>query len=108
MPPIDDFFEYFKETNSSSSIETLNLDQAGFSPDDADEILNIPISEKEISDAISSLKNGKPAGLDCILNEYIVNTEQLLMPLYFKLSNIIFETGILPESWLVGKNKTDI
>ena len=25
------------------------------------------------------------------------------MSLYFKLFNIIFETGILPESWLEGK-----
>ena len=35
MPPVEDFFEYFKETNSSSNKETLNFDDAG-------EILNIP------------------------------------------------------------------
>ena len=71
------------------------------------------MSEQEIYTTIRNLKSSKSAGFDGILNEYIKCTQNVLMPLYSKLFNIIFETGILPDTWLEGrirpifKNKGD-
>ena len=61
------------------------------------------ITQTEISSAIRGLKLGKSPGYDEILNEYIKCTEHLLMPVYIKLFNTIFDTGTLPEAWLEGK-----
>ena len=48
------------------------------------------------------VKNGKSCGDDLIMNEYIKSTCEIFMPVYVKLFNIIFDSGNVPESWLVG------
>ena len=48
------------------------------------------------------LKSGKAFGNDGILNEYIKNTIDDLMPIYVKLFNIILDTGIVPDTWSLG------
>ena len=76
--------------------------ESEYDADNADIILNSKISEEKISTAINGLKLGKSPGHDEILNEHIKSTKFLFMPLYIKLFNIIFDTGILPEVWLEG------
>ena len=44
-------------------------------------------------------------GDDQVKNEYIKSTIHLLLPLYEKLFNIIFSSGIVPNSWLEGNVK---
>lgn len=103
MPPLSKFYEHFKDINSSSDSETFSFDEYDFNIHDANETLNTVITENEIASAIRGLKLGKASGYDEILNEYIKCTQDLLMPCYIKLFNIIFDTGILPEAWLEGK-----
>lgn len=55
-----------------------------------------------VKKVVSNLKNGKASGSDEILNEYIKNTIDDLMPIYFKLFNLILDTGIVPDSWSNG------
>ena len=49
-----------------------------------------------------------------MLNEHIKSTINIMLPIYVKLVNIVFDTGVIPESWLTGnilliyKNKGDI
>ena len=68
----------------------------------------------EINEAAKSLKNNKSPGIDEILNEHIKASVPHLLPTYHKLFNIIFDKGIIPDSWLIGnilsiyKNKGDI
>ena len=64
--------------------------------------LDAPITEVEIKTCVNRLRNNKAAGIDCIVNEYIKNTIDLLCPLYVILFNKILDTGILPDEWLVG------
>ena len=47
-------------------------------------------------------KKKKPPWADGILNDYFKNSSPLLIPIYFKLFNIILNTGILPDSWTLG------
>lgn len=78
-----------------------------------DNILNTRITSAEISKCIINLKNGKAPAEDKILNEYIKSSKELLLPIYEKLFNVIFDSGIMPNVWLEGticpiyKNKGD-
>jgi hypothetical protein len=59
-------------------------------------IHNESISEKEVTDAIKSLKNNKACGGDMILNELLKHAADKLLPVFVKIFNIIFESGIIP------------
>ena len=62
---------------------------------------------------MKNLKHHKANGYDGIKNEYIKNSLHICMPLYLKLFNFIFDTGIVPDLWSKGiihsiyKNKGD-
>ena len=48
------------------------------------------------------IKNGKGPGIDDIMNEYIKVSCPTFLPIYFKLFNLILESGHIPEYWIVG------
>ena len=52
------------------------------------------------------MKNNKAHGDDHVINEYIISTSDKLIDVYIELFNIIFETGIILDSWLVGYIKS--
>jgi hypothetical protein len=65
--------------------------------------LNIRIEKEEILKCIEKLKNNKASGEDAIINEYIKATSDQFIVVYEKLFNLIFKSGIVPESWLIDK-----
>ena len=52
--------------------------------------------------AVKNLNNGKASGEDDTINEYIKSTVNQVLPIYVKLFNLIFSSGIIPDSWLIG------
>ncbi|MES9880523.1 MAG: reverse transcriptase family protein [Sedimenticola sp.] len=115
---LDDLYEYFKGVNSEKHDNCGNDDDddddiPNLNINDDDEILNVPITADEISKAIRNLNNSKTPGNDLILNEYLKNTTDIMMPHYVTLFNVVLSTGILPDSWVLGqimpiyKNKGD-
>ena len=101
-------FEYFKalnkkdeETVADFPAVSLNLD-ASKTLNVAQSALNNPITKDEINLAIKSLKLNKSSGIDEIVNEYIISTEHLLMPIYEKLFNTILDNGTVPSDWTKG------
>jgi len=69
-------YDHFKGLNENDIRENeleSDLDFHDVS-DDVEVFLNGPITEQEIKDAVSNLKNGKSSGSDEILNEYILKT----------------------------------
>ena len=76
-------------------------------------MLNCSITDTEIKIVVRNLPNNKAIGTDCIRNEYLKSTLHLLLPSYVKIFNIMFDTGIFPESWTLSviqpvcKNKGD-
>ena len=77
--------------------ETINIDIT-----DDDEILNSSITEGEIIKCIKSLKNNKSSANDIIINEYIKNSTNVMIPIYVSYFNLILDTGHIPDAWLEG------
>ena len=66
------------------------------------ELLNSSITEGEILKCINSLKNNKSSANDRIINEYLKTTANMMLPIYVSYFNLIFDTGIIPDTWLEG------
>ena len=105
------FYEFFKSLNENQNKETI--EDVSIQVNHVNEVLDCRITRDEIVKSINKLKNGKAPGSDNILNEHIKATMHIFLPLYEILFNIIFDTGIVPEEWLIGiikpifKNKGD-
>ena len=104
--PIDDLFEFFKELNDEvdntlPDYETPMDDLDLLSGVDINVDINVCITEEEILKCVTSLKRNKSVGEDAIVNEYIISTIDVMMPLYVALFNTIFDTGVIPSCWLV-------
>lgn len=99
--------DHFKELNKVSGEKSLindyfkNCLNTTIIPNGTD-ILDNPITIKEISKACLKLKNNKSSGHDGILNEMIKYGQFALMPSLIKLFNSILSSGIYPESWSNG------
>ena len=111
-PTIQDFYTYFKEINSAPTNEQLVIDPD--IPQAHHDNLNMPISESEINKCITNLQNSKsPSPTDDIFHEYIKTTKDIMLLIYTKLFNCVFNTGFIPNTWLEGiimpiyKNKGD-
>ena len=64
--------------------------------------LTNPISIKEIKVCAKKLANGKSNGFDQIVNEHIKSTLHIMLPLYHKLFDLVFDTGVIPKSCTEG------
>ena len=64
--------------------------------------LDNKITIKEISKAISSLKNNKAGGFDSVLNEMLKYGQCYLLNSFSKLFNAVLTTGNFPKSWAKG------
>jgi hypothetical protein len=102
---LDDLYTFFKNINEDEPISDEHSDFANNENNDINEEIDSPISEKEITDAIKSLKNNKSPGFDNIVNEQIKATAHIMLPIYIKLFNMLFDNGIIPESWTIGTIK---
>ena len=69
---------------------------------DPNPLLNSDFTYDEVQNAIVKVKNNKNCGTDQILNEYLKNTTSDCIKLYTKLFNVILNTGIVPEKWVIG------
>ena len=101
---IMDLYNHFKEINckghgdGDDSINIENLIDIG----NINEYLDVDISEVEIKTVVKRLKNGKASGIDGILNEYLITSVDILMPVYMELFNRVLSNGSIPQDWLIG------
>ena len=97
-------FEFFKNLNTAPS-DDIGADLPNLNVEESNQLnyeLNKHIEKEEILKCIKKLKNNKARGEDAIIkNEYIKATSDQFIVDYEKLFNLIFESGIVPESWLI-------
>ena len=78
------------------------------------EELNSTFSSSDVLTAVKTFKNNKACGNDLILNEFLKCAEGKMLKCFCNLFNIVFDTGVIPESWSDGiicpiyKNKGDV
>ena len=109
------FTDFFKDLNKDNTNQDDNELLHNANDTRRNEDLDKDITELEIKESIARLKNNKACGTDSIANEYIKSSSNLLMPMYVKLFNLIYNSGIIPQSWTSGiikpiykkKGKTD-
>jgi hypothetical protein len=97
---LDELYIYFKEMNEVENDDikiVINLNE-----NNHDDVLNARISQAEIENAILIIRNDKSSGVDNVTNEYLKHNVYLMIPIYFKLFNFIFDKGVVPVSWSVG------
>lgn len=109
---LEDFYDFFKAINAINEEENIIINsETNLSANNDD--INMPITDQEISEAVRRLKNNKAPGYDEIVNEQIKHSINMMLPIYNKLFNLVFNTGIVPEAWTIGmikpiyKNKGD-
>ena len=64
--------------------------------------LNSCITEEDVLDVVKCLKNNKTCGSDLILNEFLMHSCSKHLPVFVKLFNVVFDSGIIPDSWSEG------
>ena len=105
VPPIDTFVYYSSDLNkrepNNDNVFDFNMDEVLYEVNNPSTINKI-ISADEIMEAIKQLKYHKAAGVDRVVDEYIKSTTTLLMPVYVKRFNTIFDNGVLPDEWHTG------
>ena len=121
-PSLDNFFEGFKALSGTDSHgeftnDPMDIDESSDENEGnrelADQILNSEFTLEEIYLRVKDLKNGKAAGTDKILNEFIKSTFHEMKFVYVDLFNRVLSDGKIPESWTIGmitpiyKNKGD-
>ena len=82
-------------------LSDLNLDETF----DESLCINVPITIDEIIEAVQCIRSNKSPGPDAVINEYLKSSINVMGHLYEKLLNLVFDTGIVPEAWLIGHIK---
>ena len=104
----DDFFNYFSSLESkiyqceNEETENFNLshefdDLSYFCPE-----LDSRITQSEILAAAKGLQAGKAYGNDDMLNEYFIETIDIIAPHLCDIFNSILDSGIFPKKWCEG------
>jgi hypothetical protein len=68
-------------------------------------LFSIPTLIQQFPVFFWELKNNKACGEDYVVNEYIKSTSDLFLPTYEKIVNAMFDSGVMPNVWLVGNIK---
>jgi hypothetical protein len=70
--------------------------------DNGDEILDRNFTIEEITAAVKTLKRNKSPGNDFLLNEYFIESIDILGCHICDIFNCILDSGFFPESWTEG------
>jgi hypothetical protein len=108
---LGDLFKLFKNLNKAPDEPLVQqehfdrdlLDNVNIGP--LNEKKNFSITQEEILRCIKKLKKNKACGEDYMVNEYIKSTSDLFLPTYEKIFNEMFDSGVMPDIWLVGNIK---
>ena len=95
---LQEFFHYFQQIAGTEGECNIEGDLPNVNGDCVFDELDNEIEVDEIKTAIKNLKRGKSHGEDGILNEYIIEFADILVPLFHKLFNCILDDlGLVPK-----------
>ena len=85
------------EVEINDTVPNIDIDD-----NSTNEEINSPITVDDIIEAVKILKNNKYPGNDDLLNEHLKSSLHLMLPIYLKLFNIILDSGVVPDTSLIG------
>ncbi|XP_053403102.1 uncharacterized protein LOC128558242 [Mercenaria mercenaria] len=85
---VEEFLKHFDENRPNNENILHEIDR--------------PITQEEIRKACSGLKRNKSAGIDSCINEYFLETADILVSSLEKLFNSILDAGEFPKQWTQG------
>ena len=91
-----DLVNHFKELNKSDDDSQPPDLQNFHNPINSDFTLD------EVKRAIKKLKRNKACGIDGIVNEFLMDTSEIISPVLVKLFNVVINTGLVPDVWGIG------
>ena len=101
--PEETWFNHFKNLNTDMSTESHNTaiqnDLLELEKIKIFTELDFSIRDKEIIDAVKSLKNNKSSGIDSLLNEMFKCATEPLLKSLSKIFNLVLSTGSFPILW---------
>ena len=98
----ESLFNFFKEINRNNfNGENFEINN-DLCEERSNSFLNERITVEEVLKAVRNIRNNKAPGDDMIINEYIYSSIDRMIDIYVHLFNLVFDTGILPEAWLIG------
>lgn len=104
---VNEFYTYFK--NLSDEINTtVDQDSERFCEEELSindpifEELDMPITLNEVQAAIKSLNCDKACGSDEMINEYFIESADILSAHITDLFNVILSHGHFPSAWMEG------
>ena len=106
--PLQDFFEYFskmqEDLNNVQNLESeLFCQNIDFDSQDCNfEELDQPVTFEEVKVVIRSLKKNKSFGGDQLLNEYFIESLDILSSHLVDIFNAILNSGYFPNQWSEG------
>ena len=102
----EEMFKFFKKSNfdENAANHESNANLTGENTIHNTSI-NEPITESEVKKAINHLKNNKSGGIDSIVNEHLKSLSHIIAPSLINIFNLVFDSGIIPESWTLGMIK---
>ena len=119
--PLENFKQHFQTLNQVFREIPVDFDPSVILEPDVGaletpdlEELNRQFTKSDIEKLIKKLKNGKSAGCDNILNEFLKNSPETVIETITNLFNLVLKTGVVPSNWCVGviiplfKNKGSI
>ena len=105
---LEEFHEYFstlgddifqcENDEAEMFCSTNNFDDDNCCFDELDS----PISCQEVLQAVKKLKAGKSPGCDCLLNEYFIESCDILVSHLCDIFNAILSSGYFPDKWMDG------
>jgi hypothetical protein len=94
-----DWYNYFKDLmNIEYNNNFVELDECKYLHCNND-LLNSDISAEEVIHAVKCLKGKKACGSDCISNEMIKISYNVLYAMYVDVFNVILKSGKYPSIW---------
>ena len=102
---IKQLYDHYKKLNENNTTNQTNLDEKIKDMELRKTFtkLDYKITEKEVYNAIKSLKNNKSPGTDHIRNEMLKSGIDILTKPLTTIFNLILRTGIYPNDWSKGK-----
>lgn len=90
-------YDYFSNLHKETNTNVEDFEVSNRIPTKED--LNKPFSKNEFKNVIQSLKTNKSEGYDCISNEMIKNSPDVVLNIIHRVMNICLEKSLIPNSW---------